>query len=364
LKDLIVKFFTSPLSERFRARIPYPIYISLPIVVLSALLGLPWVIGWFTHRLTDKDDALWIIPLMFMGAALLAILYHTIIAVRGRLSGYRPYIFRWNSMEPAEATFLMERLIRAATELRFQIVWQKENTGFIGVLGLELQRTSERYYAGDNFPVRLVFALSRGGSGTHTATLKLEVRTLVIQDSGETAHLRELGEWIVASATNQRIPPTHTLRHRAVNPQPDSETESYQKKFAPLAHKFRVQLFRMIAALLLCLFGVMPVAARFMPAWLMIPMWFALAILVMTRLAPEMPDCPRCGKNVASLYGPCCPDCGGNLVRNDKGPQCQSCGKTLRTGKRTNFRIRACTHCGTFLDSRGLGIIFRGKPNQ
>ena len=67
--------------------------------------------------------------------------------------------------------------------------------------------------------------------------------------------------------------------------------------------------------------------------------------------------CPACQKSPFTEFGNYCPEC-GSVSLKPKGwlntPHCNSCGKDLRSGKGRNFRYKTCTHCGVFLDDKGL----------
>jgi RNA polymerase subunit RPABC4/transcription elongation factor Spt4 len=67
--------------------------------------------------------------------------------------------------------------------------------------------------------------------------------------------------------------------------------------------------------------------------------------------------CPACRNLLIDEIGECCPECGsaslapGGLLDTWR---CNSCGKKLITGKNRSFKYKACTHCGVFLDEKGL----------
>jgi hypothetical protein len=67
--------------------------------------------------------------------------------------------------------------------------------------------------------------------------------------------------------------------------------------------------------------------------------------------------CPACHNPFMDGSGERCPECGSASVEppNWLGTRhCNYCGKDLRTGRNRSFRYKACTHCGLFLDEKGL----------
>ena len=347
--EFLLKLFTAPSLERYRARIPYPIFASIPWLVLFVIFLGAYSYGHITHGpKKGGDENLWVLLLIPLTPAVLTIIGLSIVVIRGRLSGYKPFIFDWDTIGSSELSFLAERMLGAAKELGFQIVWQKPPTDFIGVLGIDLE-SKEKYHPGDNFPVRATFRTS-ASSGVARARLKLAVRTLVTRDTGETVRLAEIGNWLVASARGEARHDRQPLGNRAVNPEPITGPAQYMEKFRPIAAQYRLREFRMIAVLVVCLFGVVPVLAKFLPFWAVGIIWLLGGAFVMNWLMPKKPNCPACGQCVGALYGPFCPDCGGQLIER----ACQKCHKTLRAGRGRNFRIHACTHCGVYLDERGL----------
>jgi RNA polymerase subunit RPABC4/transcription elongation factor Spt4 len=67
--------------------------------------------------------------------------------------------------------------------------------------------------------------------------------------------------------------------------------------------------------------------------------------------------CPACHNLFIDDIGEYCPECGSaSLARGGAfgARYCNSCGNKLITGKNRSFRYKACTHCGVFLDQKGL----------
>jgi hypothetical protein len=81
-------------------------------------------------------------------------------------------------------------------------------------------------------------------------------------------------------------------------------------------------------------------------------------LLVAFAIIGGDPKCPACRRKVADKVGRYCPKCGGNAVEQGKGvfglPRCGSCRSELNWGKRRNYKVRSCTHCGIPLNSEGF----------
>jgi hypothetical protein len=65
--------------------------------------------------------------------------------------------------------------------------------------------------------------------------------------------------------------------------------------------------------------------------------------------------CPDCGKS-AEDFDVFCPVCGtaGLESYQSTAAKCGCCKRTLGHYKTRNYRIHFCTHCGDFLDRRGV----------
>jgi len=80
-------------------------------------------------------------------------------------------------------------------------------------------------------------------------------------------------------------------------------------------------------------------------------------LFVDTILGPEL-ICPACHNFLdKKTFGPYCPECGAKGLEPVGWfcqASCSSCGRRFRRGKGRGIRIRACTHCGVWLDERGV----------
>jgi RNA polymerase subunit RPABC4/transcription elongation factor Spt4 len=80
-------------------------------------------------------------------------------------------------------------------------------------------------------------------------------------------------------------------------------------------------------------------------------------IAVTASLLQNNLRCPGCHHRFIDKMDKCCPDCGSPSLEppNWYGARfCNECQRKLVAGKNRNFRYKACTHCGVFLDDKGL----------
>ena len=69
------------------------------------------------------------------------------------------------------------------------------------------------------------------------------------------------------------------------------------------------------------------------------------------------PVCPACKKRVDDGVRKFCPECGSSDLTPRSfflWARCHSCGAELRQRKGFSYKIRCCTHCGIFLDGKGI----------
>jgi len=91
--------------------------------------------------------------------------------------------------------------------------------------------------------------------------------------------------------------------------------------------------------------GIFLIAAGFI-------VFVTAAVLIQKKLT-----CPACHQMFLDDLDACCPECGsaGLEPADWSGARhCNACGKNLRGGRNRNYRHKACTHCGVFLDEKGL----------
>ncbi|HEX3313667.1 MAG TPA: hypothetical protein VHR72_02195 [Gemmataceae bacterium] len=87
----------------------------------------------------------------------------------------------------------------------------------------------------------------------------------------------------------------------------------------------------------------------------------SLAILVsgIALLFSNRLKCPHCARSIDSNIGSFCPTCGKRSVEQAgwfRGTRCSSCDASLSRSNEGGrlYRIHACTHCGFWLDDKGL----------
>ncbi len=140
---------------------------------------------------------------------------------------------------------------------------------------------------------------------------------------------------------------------------PPDERARLREAFRPSARRYRrvgrIELGIFSAAIGFVLLGMMlpkPLSgwmlAGFMTCW--------CAILATFLLSPSL-ACPACANKLEQGFGPFCPECGAGALGPAgffRAPHCAACGRDMRRGKGRHYRIRACTHCGLWLDDKGL----------
>lgn len=146
---------------------------------------------------------------------------------------------------------------------------------------------------------------------------------------------------------------------------PLDERAALRKEFEPAAQRHRRRQRTLLVVMLLAavLFFVAALS------WPGILAKLALAGMVVSRIvmlsqvasleAAEI-LCPSCRNDVDDNRGPFCPFCGGRTVaprRWPLAPRCTACRTSLRrTEDGFQRRVRACTHCGLWLDDKGLNL--------
>jgi len=135
----------------------------------------------------------------------------------------------------------------------------------------------------------------------------------------------------------------------------EEERVRFREVFRPVAEHYRYRV--RIAYFAMAAFFLSIVMGFTLPESLFVyigPVGFCgcvFAFLVALRL----PNCPACSNALGYRFGRYCPECSGELQPGSwwNGPRCRTCG-TLSWGRGRSFGVRVCTHCGVFLDARGL----------
>lgn len=152
---------------------------------------------------------------------------------------------------------------------------------------------------------------------------------------------------------------------RFVSEYSPDEHATIKTEFMPVAARYRhrVRLAAWVVVLgmiYMVLGGIIGIALKPVPsssyyAWFAIGFviwWFILLLFTLVRC-----ECPGCHNDLARGFGPFCPECGGRSLQRGnwfRPPLCSSCGKRMAQGKGRHYKVRACTHCGLFLDAEGL----------
>ena len=150
---------------------------------------------------------------------------------------------------------------------------------------------------------------------------------------------------------------------RTVGDYTPNELAQFKSSFRTTVDAYRHHL--RIAGVIVCavffVIGLACVLATFTPHSLTFSLvfggfallWiFALWAFVLTRSL----RCPACKHQLITL-GAFCPECGHPSLTQSGwfgSRSCGHCGKSLSVGKRRNYKIKACSHCGVVLYEQGL----------
>jgi hypothetical protein len=135
---------------------------------------------------------------------------------------------------------------------------------------------------------------------------------------------------------------------------------SFEAAFAPRGRRYR--LSKRILILLFVGFGLGVFAAMQLPVspavrlWIVIPSVTLLPLSLLVHFLNLRLRCPSCRKPLAPAKGRYCPQCGSEKYQAGSR-RCESCGGGIEeedADSARSYRIRGCTHCGVFLDQRGI----------
>ncbi len=137
----------------------------------------------------------------------------------------------------------------------------------------------------------------------------------------------------------------------------ESEKQMFRAQFKPIARRYRFCSRTFIIVFL----------ALFIPMFLglldgtQFGKWFPFLFVALMALAIVFfisirPACPACKRNMEGEVRTFCPECGGKVKSGSFfiSPECLACGKKLRGRKGRPYKIEFCTHCGVFLDDKGI----------
>jgi hypothetical protein len=130
------------------------------------------------------------------------------------------------------------------------------------------------------------------------------------------------------------------------------EKEQFRAMFSSVAKRERVSS-RIILAMGTIGFSLMIFSKRD-------DRWWLFGGVIVSAIVYAMlfsPTCPACKKKISGVVKKFYPECGSNDL-TPRGfmfsARCHSCGATLRQSKGRSYKIRCCTHCGVFLDGKGI----------
>jgi Zn finger protein HypA/HybF involved in hydrogenase expression len=153
---------------------------------------------------------------------------------------------------------------------------------------------------------------------------------------------------------NPGLPPTFVDRFATTG------RRSFEAAFAPRARRYR-RSTRIVIVLLIG-FGLGSLAAINLPVpenarlWIVLPSAALLPLAVLIHLVNLRLRCPSCRRSLTPAKGRYCPQCGGEGYQAGSG-RCEDCGGRIEeetAEDSRSYRVRGCTHCGVFLDARGL----------
>jgi hypothetical protein len=147
-----------------------------------------------------------------------------------------------------------------------------------------------------------------------------------------------------------------------LDPRSGNYSEQQRRQFAaafrPVADRYRwwqrLSTFPAIAGIV-C-FMVVPMVRKAWPAPLGYAAVFFLGLTVAARLAVRL-YCPGCKKSLTGRVGHYCPVCAHPSLKQQSllsYAHCTRCLNTMRRKVSRRYSIRACTHCGLFLDAEGV----------
>ncbi len=182
-----------PVFEVVRARIPYPVWVFL----FYAPFG--FAAGWMNNLVRlGQGGSLWVMPSLGVGVVLAIAVLLGILDAIGRASGYRPFVHRWEGVVSATADREIERIAESARQRGFEIVWCKQAKGFVAVRSTNLEQNVVN--SGQAFPIRLSLFIQETDLAHCQLVMKLQNRTVVFWDTGESQTLANVGAWIVQGA--------------------------------------------------------------------------------------------------------------------------------------------------------------------
>ena len=190
--EALIRLFNAPALERLQMRVSGPVLFAVLVwLVCTAFFGLPaFLIAAITGRVAKAiEEGLWVILLFPLIPTIFIFVWFSGAHLYGRLTGYRPFVFRWTGMSVHEAESLSERVRDGARELGFDVVWEKRLKGFLARLGAHLEFENPEKLGAllkipNAVPLRLFMTLRKNRFGQYGMRLSLGVRGIVWRDTG------------------------------------------------------------------------------------------------------------------------------------------------------------------------------------
>lgn len=156
--------------------------------------------------------------------------------------------------------------------------------------------------------------------------------------------------------------PTPVVVQKRVEDYTSEEARQLLENFKPIAEKYRTRSMFALGSFLTGIFSVVLISTIFPHSeeatiWIFIILLPSMTAFVVLLMSLPKLICPGCGNSAKIILGPYCPECGEHSLELRgifSAPYCSRSRKYLKSGKRQNYKIHHCNHCGVFLDSKGL----------
>jgi hypothetical protein len=139
------------------------------------------------------------------------------------------------------------------------------------------------------------------------------------------------------------------------------ERERLKESFRPIAERHRrsrrIAGYLVAGGIALLLLGYVLPTARFGSTWGLVGFLICLVTAFSVTLLTPALTCPACANELRAGLDQFCPECGVRGLAPAswfRVPHCSACGRDLGRRKTHRYEIRACTHCGLWLDDEGL----------
>ena len=138
---------------------------------------------------------------------------------------------------------------------------------------------------------------------------------------------------------------------------PEEQAKIFQQ-FAPLAARyrryFRVRLAIIAVAALILIISL--IRDQKVTGWTFGSFFSIWLTALLGEFTFPIPKCPAC-QNDLERIGEHCPECGAVALSRATwftSPRCGDCSKLIRRTRGRKYKIHCCSHCGIWLDDKGL----------